>query len=221
MYNEKKVWKISSATHAAKKQLFWDKLADLCEMIENIEKKFKSLGFVVDQDSTSGLWINFVKEMHNLANINDKKEEYDAIFHLFSQKLKIEDAIEDIGLTFDFSFGTFGNFSNDFLNILEERLMTLLELHVEEEKVMGPISIYDSGTIEVLYQNDKNYDWSITFDDWYSMVDDIRNGKLDKDLVFDAFTTRDNEKRLLINKSGKRKNSRHVAYMVGVIDLKE
>lgn len=151
----------------------------------------------------------------------NRKELFMQTFQMMQRKENLDNAFCKLGFEVEYDSGTYGKFSNDCVNYYDQVLLWLLGLHVEIEKVkMKPSKLAtffgDEMDLEVLYPEDRNIDWSITYDDWFALTGEAREDPEMQEMIYNAFVNRDENMREALNNKGMRKQFSH--YHIGVFE---
>ena len=156
-----------------------------------------------------------------MNNNENRKELFMQTFQMMQKKEDLDNAFCKLGFEVEYESGTYGKFSNDCINYYDQVLLWLLGLHVETEKVkMNPSKLAtffgDEADLEVLYPEDRNVDWSITYDDWFSLTGEAREDPAMQEMIYHAFINRDENMKEVLNKRGVRKHFSN--YRIGALE---
>lgn len=128
------------------------------------------------------------------------RRSYDAAFEIMRAQESVANALENIGLRFEYEDGVVGKAFNTFLNSADTIIIESLGLHERTEATTCTISgeRYPI-TLERLYTEENNPDWSITADDMCEFFYQARDNETLQDLMWKAMVEKNEDAKKELN----------------------
>jgi hypothetical protein len=110
------------------------------------------------------------------------------------------DQLERVGLDFEYGSGCVGQALGSLIN--DAQLIVIEALGLHEMPIDKPFRIYHESwptTIDVLYTEDNDPDWSITMDDFFEFFNQAIKNPAVRELMWNAMANKDIESREIYN----------------------